>query len=319
MCIDPEGPLSYRSPASGCRFLDSLTAPRPIDPGFCFPVSVGLPIMPRSRHTACRSVASLFAQASALWLPLAAIVIAAEPAARPTTPPETRRGWIEPASAPAPPSLRPAPPPATLRLPTGSAEATPIGSSLPDLPAAAEFDQQLIAAFTTTIQPLLLNRCASGRCHGGADACAPRLTRRGPGGTIDRTLTLANIDALCGSLHSDPDPSRLLVPAARPHGGSGQPPLSGEQLQRLATWIDAALAQRKRWAIATAASFEEAVVPPSTATPGRETQLAPAAATDNRFRRLLEKAGNPDPLPPPQQPPGIIDFEKFPEAGPQAD
>lgn len=282
--------------------------------------------MPRSRHIARRHVACLFACASALWLALAAIVIAAETSARPTTPPDARRGWIEPASAPAnlaPPPPRPAPPPATLRLPTGSAEATPIGSSLPDLPAAAEFDQQLIAAFTTTIQPLLLNRCASGRCHGGADADAPRLTRRGPGGTIDRSLTLANIDALCGPLHSDPDPARLLVPAASPHGGSTQPPLSGEQLQRLAAWIDAALAQRKRWATATAASFQEdqddVVPPPSTATPGPGTQSDSAAAPGNRFRRLLEKAGNPDPLPPPQQPPGIIDFERFPEAGPRAD
>jgi hypothetical protein len=287
--------------------LEHPDFPDPV-PDFC-----GRPAMPRLSHAAWQ-----LARASALWLTLATAVSGDEPApSGTTTPPSGRRGWIEPQAASSTASPK-AGPPATLRLPSDSSP-IPIGTIQPDLPPAADFDQQLIAAFTKEIQPLVLNRCASGRCHGGPDAEAPRFVRRGPGGTIDRELTLTNIEAVCSTLRSDGDPARFMASAASPHGGSQQPPLTPPQLKRLAVWIDAALAQRKRWLTASAASFEEPVPLDPTATAPPDSQSAANPAGDNRFRRLLEQAGNPDRLPPPQTATEVIDFAKFPEAGPAAD
>jgi hypothetical protein len=230
-----------------------------------------------------------------------------------STPARVERSWLEPA---APATERPqhsAPnQPATLRLP--HEQARPIagsrGSRIPDLPAVADFDARLVGSFTSSIQPLLLNRCAAGKCHGitGGDTATagPRFHRQSIRGTVSREMTLANIQALTATVLPDFNPNRLLGPAGSPHGGASLPPLSQTQLHRLSLWIEAAIAQQATWGRVELASFETEAAAPAT-TP-----------ENNRFQRLLDDASNPQPLPPPQEPTGIIPLEDLPEAQPQA-
>ncbi len=244
-----------------------------------------------------------------------------QPAAAASTPARVERVRIEPAASPGSPVPTSAPNrPARLSLPFEEARPIPSGRRLPNPPAAAEFDAALIGSFTSTIQPLLLNRCAAGKCHGvntaDTDTAAPQLQRQSIRGTVSREMTLTNIEALTVSLRPDFDTRRLLGPAGSPHGGARLPPLSPQQLQRLAAWLDAALAQRITWSQVEQASFETTVpAAPQAVQPSAEA----ASPATNRFQKMLEDAANPQPLPPPQEPPGIIPLDDLPEAQPQAD
>lgn len=62
--------------------------------------------------------------------------------------------------------------------------------------AATDLPPALVGEFTRQVQPLLLNKCAAGACHGGAAAPVPRLIRAGVAGQFDRATTLANMAAL---------------------------------------------------------------------------------------------------------------------------
>lgn len=279
-----------------------------------------------NRETSLLLAVMLLACLSPLVIAIAASTASGQeqPVAAASSPAQVTRGWIEPlASAPTP---QPAPTdapnrPATLRLPDDRPRPLlPKGSRIPDLPTAADFDARLVGSFTSSIQPLLLNRCAAGKCHGGPDTATPQFHRQSLRGNISREMTLANIAALTSSVLPDYDTRRLLGPASVPHGGSTQPPLSPPQLQRLAIWLDAALAQRATWGRVEQASFERPLPPQVRPTaPPAAAGNASATLENNRFQRLLDDAANPDPLPPPQQPQGLIPLDDLPEAQPQAD
>jgi hypothetical protein len=268
---------------------------------------------PRSDSVSVLIAAMLLACLAPMLIAISSASGEEQPAAAVSTPASVPRGWIEPLpqapTAPAAPSAA-SNRPATLRLPD---DARPIrGTRVPDPPAPANFDARLLSAFTSGIQPLLLNRCATGKCHGGADAAEPQFQRQLFRGNIDREMTLANITSLTSALGPGYDARTLLVAASTPHGGGTQPPLAGVQLQRLAGWIEAALAQQATWRRVELASFESPASKPS-------PQQGPAAAPleNNRFQQLLDEASNPQPLPPPQEPTGIIPLEELPEAQPQ--
>ena len=247
-----------------------------------------------------------------------------QPPAAASTPARVERGWIEPAGAAAEPAATTSAPnrPATLRLPHEQPRPLNAGR-IPDLPVAAEFDAALVGSFTSSIQPLLLNRCAAGKCHGvntaDTDTAVPQFRRQSIRGTISREMTLANIEALTATVLPDFDSRRLLGPASSPHGGGSLPPLSPPQLQRLAIWLQAALQQQATWGRVEQASFETPVPAARQAVTPAAGMAAAAAATTNRFQKMLDDAANPQPLPPPQQPPGIIPLDDLPEAQPQAD
>jgi len=289
-----------------------------------------------SRETSLLLAVMLLACLSPLVIAIAASTANGQeqPVAAASSPAEVPRGWIEPlpaaVTAPqtSPPTAQPtatsgANRPATLRLPDEQPRPLlPGASRIPDLPMAAEFDSRLVGSFTSGIQPLLLNRCAAGKCHGGSDTAAPQFRRQSLRGNISREMTLANIEALTTAVQPDFDTRRLLIPASTPHGGGTQPPLTHAQLQRLAIWLDAALAQRATWGRVEQASFESPVpLPPQArpAAPPTAAGNAPATLETNRFQQMLNDAANPEPLPPPQEPQGLIPLEDLPEAQPQAE
>ena len=161
----------------------------------------------------------------------------------------------------------------------GSAGAEP-GPPTPEL---MEPSPEIVESFTRSIQPLLLNRCATGGCHAGQTGHAPLLRRHNAVGQIDRELTLANIDALRRIARTPGETNERTAMLVVSHPGKKSPaPLSIAQMNSLRSWL-------------VAASVADA--PPPTTT----------AAAPNRFRDLLENARNPTPLwPPPQKPKGLI-------------
>lgn len=169
--------------------------------------------------------------------------------------------------------------------------------------AAADLPPAAVADFTRKVQPLILNKCAAGACHGGPTAHEPRFRRADVRGSFSRADTLANIDVFLQLLGPDRDPKPLInVLSARHPVGNGTKPTSR-------TLTMAPLTPRERMTIESwVLSHGEA--PP---TPVPDTQLAratPSATTTpskpNRFQAMLDSAANPAPLPPPQEPQGVI-------------
>lgn len=176
----------------------------------------------------------------------------------------------------------------------GGLHAAEPGTTPPDV-----LPPDLIESFTRSIQPLLLNRCATGGCHAGRTGHAPLLRRQNAAGQIDRDVTLANIDALRTGAETPEKAHARTAALAVSHPGKKSPaPLSVAQMNRLRSWLVAA-SEADAVPIADPAVRTAAHVAPAT---------APATnAKPNRFRELLENARNPTPLwPPPQEPKGLI-------------
>lgn len=145
-----------------------------------------------------------------------------------------------------------------------------------------------VADFTRRVQPLLINRCANGACHGSPGSPAPRIERGDVAGRIDRTITLANMEAILAACGPVRDPATLVATISGRHPASATSPhqlatpLSPRERATLEGWLRTAL---------TARTFAQ-----------------PAAASSsgsNRFQKLLDTAANPPPLPPPEEPRGL--------------
>jgi len=166
---------------------------------------------------------------------------------------------------------------------------------------AADLPPEVISAFTRRVQPLVINRCAAGACHGGADSPAPRFRRAAGGGQPDRLHTLANLQALLEAVGPERDPRTLaaLLAAGHPrsHGTSRRraSPLTTPERVSLDRWL-----ADVRAAETAAAAAKSGVVPVSA-----EIE-ATVASPPNRFRAMLDASANPPALPPPEAPRGLI-------------
>ncbi|MFM7207499.1 MAG: hypothetical protein ACKO4T_12615 [Planctomycetaceae bacterium] len=164
--------------------------------------------------------------------------------------------------------------------------------------AGAELSPQVVATFTRRVQPLLLNRCAAGACHGGPTAHAPRLDRGLAPGRVDRSQTLANLRTFLAAVGDDRDPRRLVTmlaarhPATPVRGGLSAAPLTAAERVTIESWlasVHGAERDRPGDSGVRLASAEMAV-----------------AAPRNPLRARLEAAANPPPLEPPSEPTGVI-------------
>lgn len=208
-------------------------------------------------------------------------------------------------------------------------------------------DPQGLASFTRAIQPLLLNRCGAGACHGGFEAARPQLTRGPTRGRLDRPTTLANLQQLTEEVARHGGDRPFLQAVLRGHPPQtlpGRPTaglLSVRERQLLATWLAAFTqppasppagtdphADTRR--IVTADCDQPAPDSPAHPRPvhtdnaGPDPTVTPNSATDrpNRFRQLLEQATNPPALPPPRVTKGLqlerVLPEQFPPLPPAA-
>jgi hypothetical protein len=164
---------------------------------------------------------------------------------------------------------------------------------------AGDLPPPVVAAFTRGVQPLLLNRCAAGACHGGPEA-APRF-RRPPGDSApDGGTTHANLREFLAAVGPDLDPRRLVSLLAVRHPANDTPrrltaaPLSARERITIETWLAAVRDAERPHRV------DPAVVPVNAELP------APPPPPPNRFRALLDAAANPPALPPPEQPKGVV-------------
>ncbi len=101
--------------------------------------------------------------------------------------------------------------------------------------------RESVETFTNVIQPLLLNSCSTGRCHGFASDTAFQLHRVPVGRTSTRRSTLRNLHSTLAWLdRSDAAQSPLLIRARQVHGGAKEAPLSEhetQQWQNLIRWV----------------------------------------------------------------------------------
>ena len=177
------------------------------------------------------------------------------------------------------------------------------GVSLPV--AAAELPPPLVAKFTRHVQPLLLNTCAAGACHGGPAAPSLKLQRGFGGASLDRKTTLANLESFLAAVGSDRDPQQLVSalavrhPATAAKGALVAAPLSARERITLEMWLAAVRSTEPP------RRFDPGVTP-AAATIAEPTDAEPSVAPPNRFRALLDAAANPPQFPPPQEPQGII-------------
>jgi hypothetical protein len=98
-----------------------------------------------------------------------------------------------------------------------------------------------VERFTNTVQPLLINRCGAGNCHGPNSESSFRLAFPNWSRVIPRRFTQQNLRHVMQFVDSEqPGQSPLLLRSTRAHGGSDQPILDEHdtvQLQQLAAWV----------------------------------------------------------------------------------
>ncbi len=76
-----------------------------------------------------------------------------------------------------------------------------------------------VEAFTSTIQPLIMNSCATSGCHGPGSKSSYVILRIPSDRTNTRRLTQRNLESAVQMLdYQNPQQSRLLTAASRPHG-----------------------------------------------------------------------------------------------------
>ncbi len=176
---------------------------------------------------------------------------------------------------------------ATTASPTAAARSVPVD----DLEVTMKsLRKDVVAEFPSAIQPLLMNRCAGGRCHEGNSPAAFKLLRPTQGNDYWRRLTLRNLQSVLEQVdRANPNSSPLLVQASQPHGGLTTP-VFGEkdlgQFQALVDWVRRAsyqtdVASTPSPPEASWAGLEEpAEAPTATVAPAAASDTRPASAMD---------------------------------------
>jgi hypothetical protein len=99
----------------------------------------------------------------------------------------------------------------------------------------------VVEQFTSSVQPLLLNRCSNGGCHGPNSDSDFQLVRPSWSRTLPRRFTQRNLYASLTYVNAkQPRNSDLLVKSISAHGGTTTPILGDrdtESLQLLASWV----------------------------------------------------------------------------------
>ena len=187
-------------------------------------------------------------------------------------------------------------------------------AAVPAAAFAADLPPEVVSEFTRRVQPLVLNRCAAGACHGGPESPEPRLLRRDPRGGIDRRSTLANLQQFLEAVGPDRETGKLASLLAVQHPAvPASPrlvaaPLSPRERTTLDTWLTSVRIAEHR--------INDPAVQQVSAVAEVPQSVAPAAAPPpNRFKALLDSAANPPQFPPPQEPQGVI----FPNDTPPVD
>jgi hypothetical protein len=169
----------------------------------------------------------------------------------------------------APPQVAAAPPSSTI------VGADQLDQMLRELPKGS------LERFTTIIQPMLNNRCATSHCHGATSTSEFRLLRPPAGFNPPQRFTQRNLYAALQFVdRDDPANSKLLTLPQQPHGGSKEPAFdarSKSQLADLQKWIEQ-LAPPKEQAAPTTISAQGMQLSTPLRTPSQDNgEPAPTA------------------------------------------
>ena len=159
-----------------------------------------------------------------------------------------------------------------------------------------------VEEFTQHIQPLLVNTCAAGSCHGPASKSDLMLLRIPADRPATRRVTQRNLHAVLGQInHAQPSQSPLLTRPTAPHGPLKTPiyvdPAS-PQLQQLAAWVTsvAAAAEPSKLSPSMTAGAQPAATGGPNGSSGEQSPVVRTAFSEGPPRgRLLPTA--PKPLP----------------------
>ena len=110
----------------------------------------------------------------------------------------------------------------------------------PEQPPSVPYSAETLVTFTRYVQPILLNRCGTGACHGGSHATGFSLVRQYPYARTTAVGTKRNLLIALGLIDAAaPADSPILHKALQAHGGAEQPPLSSDSpaFRRLHGWV----------------------------------------------------------------------------------
>ena len=114
--------------------------------------------------------------------------------------------------------------------------------------APVELVTESVSMFTTKVQPILMNACAS--CHATGQGGAFRLTRPLANASASQKTTQQNLAAVLAQVNLEqPQASALLAKAITVHGEATQPPLKGRQVAAFHTleqWVHLTIAKNPR-------------------------------------------------------------------------
>jgi hypothetical protein len=147
-----------------------------------------------------------------------------------------------------------------------------------------------VEEFTQTIQPILINHCATAGCHGPQCESKLHLLRIPDGRPATRRQTQRNLYEVLQLIDREkPETSPLLAAAAKPHGATRAAIFNdrqGGQYQRLVKWVSevAGRAQTQTAASSASASPHDAVQPAAALLPlpnGPKAKPLPAPQPDS--------------------------------------
>lgn len=165
--------------------------------------------------------------------------------------------------------------------------ATALPAALATRTPAADLPPDLVGRFTRQVQPLLLNRCAAGACHGGPQAPAPRLRRT----AFTPADTLANATAFGDLLGPDGDPAPLVQRLAVRHPAE---PVSRTLMMTPLTPRERVVLER--WLVDARVAAGHRPLHDPDVTPASHAEPPAAPRPPNRLRTLLD-TGAPPPVP----------------------
>jgi hypothetical protein len=153
------------------------------------------------------------------------------------------------------------------------AKTNPAIQAKPNFPVSGDELERLIRSlpagsaetFTATIQPMLLNYCATAGCHGATGSQKYILLRPALGKQPLVRVTQRNLyNTLQWVDYSNPAESKLLKAAAEPHGDgqlTASAVLDAAKCQQLSAWV-MQVGQRMQTPAATSAALMAAAAPP---------------------------------------------------------
>ena len=152
-----------------------------------------------------------------------------------------------------------------------------------------------IETFTQSVQPVLMNHCATSGCHGPQSETALRLFRTSGNKTANRRITQRNLYSVLQFVDMDkPQASRLLIAPTEPHGTARYAIFNehqASQYKRLVEWTNQLSHEPAAEVPGTLASAGE-VEPPSWFLQGNGLQTLPQPLPQDarRVRQLPANA-----------------------------